>query len=53
MLISLYMLLKILIVDELIVGWRSSKEALELISTKYKKKILFTEYGYESIDYPQ
>ena len=39
-------------VDELKEGWRSSKEALELISTTYKKKILFTEYGYESIDYP-
>ena len=32
-------------------SWRLLKKEMQLLSKKYKKKILFTEYGYQSKDY--
>lgn len=32
-------------------GWKRHKEEIERIQQKYKKPILFTEYGYRSVDF--
>ena len=38
-------------IDELIVAWQPIVEKLEKFSNKNNKQILFTEFGYMSIDY--
>lgn len=38
-------------VDELVIGWTPWKLKMEQVSTQTKKPILFTEYGYRSMDY--
>ena len=38
-------------VEDLVKGWKEPELALKKLSQQYKKPILFTEYGYESIDY--
>lgn len=38
-------------VDELATGWTPWKLKMEQVSTRTKKPILFTEYGYRSMDY--
>jgi len=42
---------KIPSVQELKLGWSEAQEELLKVSAQYNKEILFTEYGYESIDY--
>ncbi|WP_300435010.1 glycoside hydrolase [Christiangramia sp.] len=37
--------------EEIISGWRKHTEMLKNLSSEYKKQVLFTEYGYRSIDY--
>lgn len=32
-------------------GWKSVSENIERISSKYERPVIFTEYGYRSIDY--
>ena len=32
-------------------GWQKHKSLLKQLSSKYHKPVLFTEYGYRSIDY--
>jgi hypothetical protein len=39
-------------VENLKSAWDKPKNSLEALSIQYGKPILFTEYGYESIDYP-
>lgn len=34
-----------------LLGWKTHKETLKLFSEKYNKAILFTEFGYRSVDY--
>ncbi|WP_282123685.1 glycoside hydrolase family 113 [Algibacter mikhailovii] len=38
-------------VAECLVSWKPIKENMYLLSKKYDKPILFTEYGYRSVDY--
>lgn len=38
-------------VDELVSSWASVKKDLQTASSRFKKQILLTEYGYESRDY--
>ncbi|WP_452225051.1 glycoside hydrolase family 113 [Lacinutrix chionoecetis] len=38
-------------IEECIAGWKTHKVVIKEISDKYKKPILFTEYGYRSVDY--
>lgn len=38
-------------VEEAQIGWQRWKEEMKLISEKENKNILFTEYGYRSVDY--
>lgn len=38
-------------VEELVTGWTPWKLKMEQVSTQTKKPILFTEYGYRSMDY--
>ncbi len=38
-------------VKNLLSGWQKPFEAIKQLSTKWDKPILFTEYGYRSIDY--
>ncbi|WKV13941.1 glycoside hydrolase family 113 [Marivirga harenae] len=37
--------------EQLISAWLQPKEEIEKVSKKFNKPIIFTEYGYESIDY--
>ncbi|APG61441.1 glycoside hydrolase family 113 [Christiangramia salexigens] len=37
--------------DELRSGWQPHKQMLRELSRKYNKPVIFTEYGYRSIDY--
>ena len=37
--------------EELIRAWKPYKNRLSTFSKKYKKKVLFTEYGYRSVDF--
>jgi hypothetical protein len=37
--------------EDLINSWRQPKDEMRKISKKFQKPVLFTEYGYESIDY--
>jgi len=37
--------------NEISNGWQKHKEMMSAISSKYQKQVLFTEYGYRSIDY--
>ncbi|WP_179343635.1 glycoside hydrolase family 113 [Winogradskyella ursingii] len=37
--------------DECIEGWKTHKPEIKSLSEKFKKPILFTEYGYRSVDY--
>lgn len=39
-------------VESLKLAWDPPKNRLAFLSMKYKKKVLFTEFGYESADYP-
>lgn len=38
-------------VDECLEGWRTHKQVVYSMSKKYNKPVLFTEYGYRSVDY--
>jgi hypothetical protein len=38
-------------VQECLTGWEQHKKVISTISEKYKKPVLFTEYGYRSVDY--
>ena len=38
-------------VDECLEGWRTHKQVVYNMSKKYNKPVLFTEYGYRSVDY--
>ena len=38
-------------IEECLKGWAKHKETLKTFSEKYNKPILFTEFGYRSIDY--
>ncbi|MDO5978153.1 glycoside hydrolase family 113 [Flavivirga spongiicola] len=38
-------------VEECLTGWEQHKKVINTISEKYKKPILFTEFGYRSVDY--
>lgn len=38
-------------IDDCIKGWEKHKNGLKQFSEKYDKPILFTEYGYRSVDY--
>jgi len=38
-------------VKELEIGWRKYKAEIKSISKKYNKRVLFTEYGYRSVNY--
>ena len=38
-------------VAELEIGWKSHKEEIIRIQKQYNKPILFTEFGYRSVDY--
>lgn len=38
-------------VDECIEGWKSYKKLIYSVYKKYNRPILFTEYGYRSVDY--
>lgn len=38
--------------DELLSGWKKEGDKLKAFSEKWKKKIIFTEYGFRSIDFP-
>ncbi|MEL7146791.1 MAG: hypothetical protein AAFO69_10515 [Bacteroidota bacterium] len=38
-------------VDALRTQWQSIKKEIRNLSMKYKKPVLFTEYGYQSVDY--
>ena len=38
-------------VEELVLGWQPWKEKIAALSSKTKKPILFTEFGYRSMDY--
>lgn len=38
-------------VEECIEGWKSHKQVIYDVSKKYDKPILFTEFGYRSVDY--
>ena len=38
-------------VDELVVGWQPWKSKISALSNQTQKPILFTEYGYRSMDY--
>jgi hypothetical protein len=37
--------------EDLILAWEQPKKEMKKLSDRYQKPILFTEYGYESIDY--
>ncbi|WP_296618395.1 hypothetical protein [Marivirga sp.] len=37
--------------EELIAAWQQPKKEMEKLSEQFHKEILFTEYGYESIEY--
>jgi hypothetical protein len=37
--------------DDCMKGWKKHKEIIKSLSMKYNKRILFTEYGYRSVDY--
>lgn len=37
--------------EECLHGWKTHKAIIESISTKFDKPILFTEFGYRSVDY--
>jgi ppGpp synthetase/RelA/SpoT-type nucleotidyltranferase len=38
-------------VESLKKGWQSHKEKIQILATKLDRKVLFTEYGYRSMDY--
>ncbi|APY01324.1 glycoside hydrolase family 113 [Lacinutrix venerupis] len=38
-------------VEECLEGWKAHKKTIKTFSDTYKKQILFTEYGYRSVDY--
>ena len=38
-------------IEELEIGWKPHKQEIIRIQNQYQKKILFTEYGYRSVDY--
>ena len=38
-------------IEEAKVGWKPWKEELKMVSSNFNKPILFTEYGYRSMDY--
>ena len=38
-------------VEECLEGWKTHKKTIKSFSDTYKKQILFTEYGYRSVDY--
>lgn len=38
-------------VEDCLKGWRTHKKVIQNMSKKYNKPILFTEYGYRSVDY--
>ncbi|MDD7886915.1 glycoside hydrolase [Flavivirga sp. 57AJ16] len=38
-------------VEACLTGWKQHKKVINTISEKYKKPILFTEFGYRSVDY--
>ncbi|WP_339662817.1 glycoside hydrolase [uncultured Polaribacter sp.] len=38
-------------VEELEIGWKPHKEEMMSVQKQYKKPILFTEFGYRSVDY--
>jgi len=38
-------------VNDAIIGWKSYINSIRDISAKYSKPILFTEYGYRSVEY--
>lgn len=37
--------------QDLVIAWQKPKKEMEMISSQFDKKIIFTEYGYESVDY--
>ena len=38
-------------IEECLDGWKVHKKVIKALSDKYKKPVLFTEYGYRSVDY--
>lgn len=38
-------------IEELEIGWKPHKQEIIRIQNQYQKKVLFTEYGYRSVDY--
>ena len=38
-------------VESLVASWKPLKDSLRKLSNQYNKPILFTEYGYQSVDY--
>ena len=38
-------------VEECLEGWKKHKPTIKGLSDKYQKQVLFTEYGYRSVDY--
>lgn len=38
--------------EELLTGWKKQAQELKAYSEKWEKKIIFTEYGFRSIEYP-
>jgi hypothetical protein len=38
-------------VEDCLKGWQTHKKVIQSMSQKYNKPILFTEYGYRSVDY--
>ena len=38
-------------VEECIEGWKIHKPVIKALSDKFKKPVMFTEYGYRSVDY--
>lgn len=38
-------------VDEAIAGWQPWKDEIEEVATQWQRPVLFTEYGYRSLDY--
>jgi hypothetical protein len=38
-------------VEECLEGWKAHKTVIKALSNQYKKPVLFTEYGYRSVDF--
>jgi hypothetical protein len=38
-------------IDECIIGWEEHKKTIEAVSRSFNKPVMFTEFGYRSVDY--